>query len=359
MEAKQIKKHKILIIDHEIKDIELIEIILNKNEYIFESALSGKEALEKINHFTPDLIFLDILLPEIDGYEVCRKLKAHPQINRVPIIIVTTLTDEEYKIKALEANANEFLTKPIDETELLVRTKNLLKIKEYEDFINKYNQILKKKVLEKTQKLKDSYIDTVLRLTKVAEFKDEDTTFHIKRTGYYCKHIAENLGWSEENIDAIFYASPMHDIGKIGIPAEILLKTSALTNLEFTLMQTHTTIGHSLLSNSTSKIIQMASSIALSHHERWNGDGYPNRLKKEQIPIEGRIMIVADQYDALRSRRPYKDGYDHQKVFRIMTEGDGKSMPNHFDPKILEIFKDTHKIFQEIFDANNNLNSQG
>lgn len=358
------KKPRILIVDDEEKNLKLMSALLESYGYSYETATNGFEALVKTKEYSPDLIFLDILMPEMDGYEACMKLKEDPATKHIPVVIVTALADKESRIKGLKLGANDFISKPIDSTEVMIRARNLIKVKEYGDFLKQHNELLEKEVQKRTKKIRsalsvlrkskkeltESYRETIHTLTVVAEHKDEETAFHIKRIGHYCKLLAKELGWSEEDQELILFASPLHDIGKVRIPAEILLRQSSLTPEEFMVMKTHCIMGVKILQGAKSIHLQMAEKIVLTHHERWDGSGYPNGLGGEEIPIEGRIAFIADHYDSLRSKRPYKPPFDHEKVFKVITDGDGRTKPGHFDPRILEIFKDNHKLFQEIYD---------
>lgn len=364
---------KILIVDDEEVNLKLMGIILRSQGYDYAVASNGAEALAKAEELSPDLILLDVMMPGMDGFQVCGRLKEQASSRNIPVIMVTALNDRKSRLKGLEAGAADFLSKPLDATELLTRTRNLLRVKEFADFLKSHNELLEDEVRKRTEELrktldlistqnvrlaeanketKEGYLDTINKLTVVAEYKDEDTANHIKRVSLYCVYIARQLGWSEEEVEAVLYASPMHDIGKVGIPSEILLKRSSLNHEEFALMKTHTIIGGDILGESVSPLLRMAERIALSHHERWSGGGYPKGLQGEEIPMEGRIMNLADQYDALRSERCYKPPFDHDKAFKILTIGDGRTMPGHFDPRLLAIFKETHWKFEEIYEEN-------
>ncbi|MFZ6731456.1 response regulator [Undibacterium sp. Ji42W] len=347
---KDQRSARILLVDDEARNIRLLEVLLRAEGYSTLSAGNGADALKIAAFSQPDLILLDIMMPGMDGYATVAELKANPLTQPVPVIMLTALDDRASKLRALQAGAEEFLTKPIDSADLSVRVRNLLRLKEYGDFLNDHNRILESQVVQRTAQLQDAYRDTVFTLVRAAEHKDEETGHHVRRISYYCRALSEAMDLPDEFHDAIFQASPMHDIGKIGIPDHVLLKPGSFNHDEWNIMRTHCALGASILSRGTSPYTEMGAEIALNHHERWDGSGYPNGLRGEAIPIAARVMQICDVYDALRSRRPYKPALDHERSMNIIIEGDGRTEPEHFDQAVLSCFVAEADRFAAIYE---------
>ncbi len=349
-EGHDLPQGKILLVDDEPVNLKVLQAIL-KNSYQIMTAANGQEALQRVNENPPDVILLDVMMPMMNGFEVARTLKTAKETSHIPIIMVTALEDRQSRLQGLTAGAEDFLTKPVDKDEVAARVHNLFRLKKYHDMVKDQNQLLEQKVREKTASLRTAYEETIYTLCRAAEYKDEDTGNHIQRISYYTARLAEILGMDGNFVEQIFHASPMHDIGKIGIPDRILLKPGTLTSEEIVIMRTHPTLGAEILSNCSSPYLMMGGEIAFGHHERWDGGGYPRGLKGEQIPLTARIVNICDQYDALRSKRPYKPSLSHQETMHIIASGDGRSMPSHFDPAVHQAFLGHHQIFAEIYEA--------
>lgn len=339
----------ILVVDDEDRNRRLLIAMLEADGYKVDEASDGEQALAWAWQNPPDLVLLDIMMPGMDGYQVARQLKANDATRSVPIIMVTALDDRESRVRGLEAGAEEFVSKPVDRMELRVRVRNLLRLKHYSDTISDYNHTLETQVRERTQQLTASYRETISTMTRAASYKDEETGAHVERVSFYSVLLAQKLGMDAEFCDAIFYASPMHDVGKIAIPDEILGKPGAFMPHEWEIMKTHAALGEKMLGGTDSPYLTMGAQIAGGHHERWDGSGYPQGLLGETIPLSARIMQICDVYDALRSRRCYKEAYTHERSLKIILEGDGRTMPFHFDPLVLDAFKCCATRFEDIF----------
>jgi len=329
------KKAKILIVEDDDVTRRVMERMLASMDCEVILAHDGEEALKKVKDTPPDVILLDIMMPRMDGFEVARRLKESEETKIIPVVMVTSLDEVEHRVKALEVGADDFLTKPVDKSELSARVQSLLKVKGYNDQMRNYQKELETEVAERTKQIKAASLETVYCLSRAAEYKDEDTGAHIQRMSHYSAAVARKMGIEEETVEAILYASPMHDIGKIGIPDSILLKPGKLLPSEWEIMKQHTTFGARILEGSETEFTKLAEIVALTHHEKWNGSGYPQGLKTTEIPLAGRITAIADVFDAMTSRRPYrKEPLSLEETFRLVKDGRG----NHFDPEVVDAF---------------------
>lgn len=301
---------RILIVDDEPTNLRLLRQILQDN-YKLSFARSGKDAISLVEKELPDLILLDIMMPEMTGFDVCKHLKNNTTTSHIPIIFVTALQDSIDETSGFDIGAVDYIVKPVVPSVVLARVKTHIS-------------------LVKADELRATHLDLIQRLGRAAEYKDNETGLHVQRMSHYARIIAMAYGFNEHAAHELMMAAPMHDIGKIGIKDNILLKPEKLTPEEFDVMKTHTLIGAEILEDSRSTLIQLAHTVALTHHEKWDGTGYPNGLKGEEIPIEGRIVAIADIFDALTSVRPYKDAWSVEEAIDFIVEQSGK----HIDPAL-------------------------
>ena len=349
MNSSDILHGKILIVDDQEANVVLLDRILRGAGYDSITTTMDPKAvfeLHRTNNY--DLILLDLQMPGMDGFRVMDGLKEIETGNYLPVLVITA--QPNHKLDALKAGAKDFISKPFELPEVLVRVHNMLEVRLLQKELHKYNDQLEQRVKQRTADLQENYLETIFAMTRAAEHKDEDTGAHVKRISYYCRDLAKILGMNDAFVDNIFFSSPMHDVGKIGIPDHILLKPGGFTPDEWEIMKGHAAMGAKILGDSKSPYLRMGAEIALNHHERWDGGGYPNGKKGEDIPLAARMMNICDIYDALRSKRPYKPAFDHQKTVDIITNGDGRTMPEHFDPNIFAAFKQNQAVFNDIFE---------
>lgn len=353
-DADAIKLCKLMVVDDEPTNVKIVRRLLELEGFSqFVTTTDGRKAMTLIRDERPDCVLLDLMMPFVTGLDVLDELRHDPATAHIPAIILTAVTDHKVRCEALQRGATDFLNKPVDPAELAPRVVNVLTAKAYQDQLLRYSHDLEAAVRDRTRQLEQAYREIGLVLARAAEYRDNDTGLHVVRVGRYARLIGEELGVVGDAADLLERAAQLHDVGKIGIPDAILLKPGRLTDGEFELMKRHCTFGDRILQPYTddeqaangdwregaggggaTPLLVLAHRIAMSHHEHWDGTGYPTGLQGEEIPLEGRITAVADVFDALSSKRCYKDSFPVDECFDTMAEKRG----NHFDPQVLDAF---------------------
>jgi putative two-component system response regulator len=351
-------KASILVIDDTPSNLALMQALL-KDHYQVRGANGGEKGLQiAASQRPPDLILLDIMMPGIDGYEVCRRLKADPRTKDIPVIFLTARSEVEDEQHGFEIGAVDYIVKPVSPPIVLSRVAAQLALKSSSDFLRNKNDFLEHEVAERTAEISAIQDVTIMAMASMAETRDSDTGNHIRRTQHYIRALAIQLQQhprfasflTPRNIQLLFKSAPLHDIGKVGIPDRILMKPGKLTPQEFEIMKTHTTLGRDAIEHAEQTLgtevdfLKLAKEIAYSHQEKWDGSGYPEGLAGDQIPISARLMAVADVYDALICRRVYKEPIPHEQAVQIMIQGRGQ----HFDPDVLDAFIELREEFRSI-----------
>lgn len=355
------RPEQILVVDDTPENLRLLSSMLKARGFQVRPVTGGKAALRAAAAEPPDLVLLDVNMPEMDGFAVCKAFQDDAILKDVPVLFISALSDSESKLKAFQTGGLDYVTKPFQIDEVLARVKTHLRLRQLQREAEAHARELEQRVAEQVREISDSQVAAIVALAKLAESRDDDTGHHIERVQDYCRALALSLSGAsvregenieERFVEEIFHASALHDIGKVGIPDSVLLKPGKLTNEEFDLMKTHTVIGSDTLERARKQyprnsFINMGITIARSHHERWDGRGYPDRLEGERIPLAARIMSIADVYDALRSKRPYKEPFSHEKSKEIIVSGRG----TQFDPAMVDTFLEIEEQFQSIRDG--------
>lgn len=349
--AREVVNSKVMIVDDEPLNVRVLRKYLETVGFTrFVTTSDALQALPMLEEENPDILLLDIMMPGISGLDILEIVRQHSKLMCLPVIILTAASDPDTKLEALCRGATEFLGKPVEHAELALRVRNALVAKGHQDRLADYSTYLKQQVNNRTAELRASQQEVVNCLARAADYRDGTTGRHVIRVGLYAEVVATQMGCPVHVAELIREAAKLHDVGKIGIPDSILLKPGKLDDIELKLMQQHCSFGRNIIEqlpdrrlsggpasmagNVASPILRLAASVAYSHHEKWDGTGYPLGLKGAQIPIEGRITAIADVFDALSTKRPYKGAFEMQKCFSILEEGRG----THFDPEVLDAF---------------------
>ena len=337
---------EILLVDDRKENLELLNSFLKKRGYKTRMATTGELALASITAKLPDLILLDIEMPEMNGYEIASILKSDKATAPIPIIFISAHSDTDAKIKAFREGGVDFISKPFATEEVIARVETHLELAEYQHSLEtKVNQAVGK-IQQLNNDLKTTQNEMIMSLGSIMETRDDDTGKHVLRVATYAKLLAELYGIDEDTVELIYKAAPFHDAGKVAIPDAILNKPGKLTPQEWKIMQTHTTAGYKVFKKTTQPLLKMCAVIAVEHHERWDGTGYPKGLQGEEISIEGRIVAIADVLDALTSKRAYKDAWSFADAVEFVVSQKEKM----FEPKLVELFEENVEQFKEIYE---------
>ncbi|MBF0448944.1 MAG: two-component system response regulator [Magnetococcales bacterium] len=348
-------KHEatIFVVDDTEMNIDVLLETLG-DRYDVSVALDGESALEDIPITRPDLILLDVMMPGIDGYEVCERLKNDPLTREIPVIFITAKQESDDQTRGFQVGAVDYITKPFSPPVVQARVETHLNLMKARKQLARQNEILEQRVKERTleldnknQELEQTRLEIIRRLGRAAEYKDNETGLHVIRMSHYSRLLALKSGMSPDKADILLNAAPMHDIGKIGTPDSILLKPGKLTDIEWKVMRRHPVIGAGILGSHESELLSLAAVVALTHHEKWDGSGYPNGLSGEDIPLEGRIVAIADVFDALTTVRPYKKEWPLEEALDLIKGESGSHFDPHLVPLFLESIDDMLKIRQK------------
>ena len=341
----------VLVVDDTAQNLNVASRILREH-YRALVALDGVKALEIARSAEPpDLILLDVMMPGMNGYEVCRELKADLRTRDIPVIFLTALDEAHSEATGFEAGAVDYITKPISPPTMLARVRTHLRLRAHErhleDLVRKRTHALE----ERTRELAETRLEVIRRLGRAAEYKDDATGLHVIRMSHYARLLALSYGFSDDRAELLFHAAPMHDIGKIGVPDSILQKPCALTADEWVIMRQHPAIGAGIIGKQQNELLEAARVVALTHHEKWDGSGYPRGRKGEDIPIEGRIVCVADVFDALTSKRPYKEAWSISQAVELLRSNNGLHFDPDLVPRFLELMPEIERVRAEYSDA--------
>ncbi len=337
-------QNTVLLVDDIPANIKILVGALRDN-YRLVVATSGLDAIKAAMEKLPDLILLDVMMPGMDGYEVCKRLKSQPETAQIPIIFVTAMNEEKDETRGFLLGAVDYIIKPVNPVIVKARVQTHISLCMAQRELRRHKDELEDLVLERSRELRETQIEITNRLVQAAEYHDHQTSRHITRMAHYCVILGRAHGMKEHELTLFFHASAMHDIGKLGISDAILHKKGSLTPDEFDEMKRHTLIGADLLYGADNELMNMAHLIALTHHEKWDGTGFPLGLKEEEIPFPGRIAALCDVFDALSSKRPYKDAWPLSEAKKVIVEQRGI----HFDPYVVDLFLDNYSKIEAVY----------